>query len=96
MEKLKRRIIVEKQQKQWAKIVAKAWADEDFKKRLQADPASVLKEEGWTIFPEGVSIRVEEAEPNEALLVIPSKPSSDDIADISEERLAASWMMTTH
>jgi len=32
--------------KQWAGIVARAWADEKFKKRLLADPARVLKENG--------------------------------------------------
>ena len=37
------------QQKQWAKIVAKAWADEDYKQRLLADPASVMKDEGMEV-----------------------------------------------
>ena len=30
--------------KQWSQIVAKAWADANFKQRLLADPAAVLKE----------------------------------------------------
>lgn len=85
------------QQKQWAKIIAKAWTDESFKKRLQADPATVLKEEGWTSFPEGIGIRVEEAGENEAIFVIPAKPSGDTMAEAGDERLAAGWcMMTTH
>ena len=30
----------------WPKIVAKAWADANFKARLKASPAEVLKEYG--------------------------------------------------
>ena len=47
------------QQKQWGQIVAKAWADADFKARLVADPQAVLREHG--IEPEpGIELRVVE------------------------------------
>src|SRR5262245_49659796 len=45
--------------KQWSQIVAKAWADESFKRRLLADPAAVLLEQG-TAVPAGVQVRVVE------------------------------------
>jgi len=32
--------------KQWSQIVARAWADETFKTRLESDPSTVLKEHG--------------------------------------------------
>jgi len=48
------------QAKQWAKVVAKAWADEDYKQRLMDDPASMLAEEGIEM-PEGLEIKVVEA-----------------------------------
>jgi hypothetical protein len=32
--------------KAWGQIVARAWQDEAFKRRLLADPAAVLREQG--------------------------------------------------
>ncbi len=74
------------QQKQWAKIVAKAWADDDYKKRLLDDPASVLKEEGMDV-PEDVEFKCVEATETQAWLVLPPKPEYD--IEEGEERLAA-------
>ncbi len=45
------------ERKEYAKIIAKAWVDEEFKKRLLADPATVLKENGIEI-PEGMTVKV--------------------------------------
>jgi hypothetical protein len=33
-------------QRAWAKIVAQAWADENFKSRLMSNPAQVLRDHG--------------------------------------------------
>ncbi|PIS02546.1 MAG: hypothetical protein COT85_04475 [Chlamydiae bacterium CG10_big_fil_rev_8_21_14_0_10_42_34] len=33
----------------WARILAKAWADEDFKKELSSRPIQVLKENGYDV-----------------------------------------------
>lgn len=74
------------QQKLWAKIVAKAWADEDYKQRLLDDPAAVLRAEGMTL-PEGVEINVVEATAKKAWFVLPMQP--DEGALVGEERLAA-------
>ncbi|OEU65344.1 MAG: hypothetical protein BA863_15685 [Desulfovibrio sp. S3730MH75] len=76
------------QQKQWAKIVAKAWADEDYKQRLLANPANVIKDEGMEI-PEGVEIKCVEATETQTWIVLPPKPSSTGAAARGEERLAA-------
>ena len=73
-------------QKQWAKIVAKAWADEDYKQRLLADPTSVMKEEGLEV-PEGVKFKCVEATKSKTWLVLPPKP--DGRVEEGEERLAA-------
>ena len=75
------------QAKQWAKVVAKAWADEDYKQRLMTDPASILTEEGMEV-PEGVQISVVEATEKQAWIVLPPKPESGEIAEAAE-RLAA-------
>ena len=75
------------QAKRWAKVVAKAWADEDFKQRLIDDPASVLAEEGMEV-PEGVELKVVEATEKQSWLVLPLKPEDVKIEE-GVERLAA-------
>ena len=39
----------ETQRRHWAKVVAKAWADPEFRERLEKDPKAVLKERGFTL-----------------------------------------------
>ena len=69
-------------QKQWGKIVARAWSDPEFKARLIADPLTVLREHG--VEPAaGVELRVVEDSPGSHYLVLPASPSSD----LSEEEL---------
>ena len=76
------------QQKVWTKIVAKAWADEDYKLRLLADPVAVLKAEGAEV-PEGVGFKCVEATETQAWLVLPAKPTGVGGASEGEERLVA-------
>ena len=78
------------QAKQWAKIVAKAWADESFKLRLMGDPSSVLTEEGMEM-PEGVDIKVVEATDKQAWMVLPQKPEDGKIEDGMERLTAMKW-----
>jgi hypothetical protein len=78
------------QHRLWAKIVAKAWADEDYKQRLLNDPAAVLKAEGVEV-PKGVEFKCVEATENLAGLVLPPKPTA--IGGVEEgERLAAVYI----
>ena len=74
--------------KQWAKIVAKAWADGDFKKRLLADPTAVLKAEGIEV-PAGITLKVIENSETTIHLVLPAMPKSADGFQSVEARLAA-------
>src|SRR5437870_4122092 len=69
---------------QWSQIVGRAWADDDFKQRLLADPAGVLA--GYDLAPPaGLRIEVYE-EPawvppgtdGVLHLVLPVKPSDDE------------------
>jgi hypothetical protein len=76
------------QQKQWAKIVAKAWADDAYKQKLLSEPAAVLREAGADV-PAGVTFKVLEAQPNENWLILPPKPADEVLAEMGEERLAA-------
>ncbi len=70
------------QQKQWGKIVARAWADAEFKERLLADPQVVLREHGIETAP-GIEFKIMEGEPGVQHLVLPPKPSEE----MSEEDL---------
>jgi hypothetical protein len=56
------------------KIITRCWEDEEFKKRLMADPAKILDAEGVNI-PDGVSIRVVEDTDQVRTLIIPPAPS---------------------
>jgi hypothetical protein len=43
----------------WSQIVARAWCDEGFMKRLRSDPRGVLAEHGMEV-PEGMEVKVVE------------------------------------
>ena len=68
--------------KQYGQVIAKAWADDEFKARLLADPASVLKAEGIAV-PDGVELRAVENTDSVMYLTLPPKPSED----LSDEQL---------
>ncbi len=77
---------------QWGQIVGRAWADDDFKQRLLADPTGALQEYD---LPAPAGLRVEVLEepdwvPNDTdgvmHLVLPGKPSA---AELSEEDLCS-------
>lgn len=68
--------------KKMAKVMAKCWADEKFKKELIADPARVLKEQGIEV-PAGLKVSFHENTEKEAHIIIPPKPS----AELSDEQL---------
>jgi hypothetical protein len=56
-----------------ARVVAKAWTDEDFLKRLKQDPQTVLREHDIAV-PDNVSVHVHENDANTYHLVLPPKP----------------------
>jgi hypothetical protein len=58
----------------YARIVAKAWADSTFRSRLVADPAATLKSEGWER-PDGMSVTIDDgASTCQVVLGLPPKP----------------------
>jgi|WetSurMetagenome_2_1015567.scaffolds.fasta_scaffold298261_2 hypothetical protein len=68
-------------EKAWSQIVAKAWSDELFKKRLLADPAAVLKEHGIEL-PTEVAVKVVEDSAKVVHLILPNPP-----VELSEEEM---------
>ena len=77
-------------EKEWAKAIAQAWVDEEFKKRLLADPKAVLKEVGIE-FPEHIKLNMTEGKEDELNLTLPLKPA-DLTGSVEElkERIQAS------
>jgi Nitrile hydratase, alpha chain len=70
------------------KIVAKSWNDEAFKQRLLADPAGVLKEEGFEL-PKGVTIKAVANTADVIHLVIPDKPPTEELLKSTESEALA-------
>jgi hypothetical protein len=56
-----------------AKVIAKAWADPDYKKRLMKNPKAVLAEAGIELRP-GYRVVIQEGEPNTWHFILPAKP----------------------
>ena len=63
-------------QKAYGKLVAKAWADEDFKVRLLEETAAVFKENGIEV-PEGVELRVVENTDTVVNCILPPAPEGE-------------------
>jgi len=82
-----------RRQKEYAQIIARAWADEGFKARLLREPAKVLRESGISV-PDDVEVRVVENTGNVIHFVLPARPDEE----LSEEQLgnvsAAAWCFT--
>jgi hypothetical protein len=78
----------EDQGKAIGKLIAKAWADEGFKARLLADPATVLAAEGVQT-PAGVAIKVVENTPSLFNLVLPARP--DELSDSELDQAAGGF-----
>ena len=73
--------------KEWGRIVSKAWADEQFKQRLLADPVAVLKENGVAV-PAGITVNVIENTATVYNLTLPGKPSAAELTDDELESIA--------
>ena len=72
----------DEQARQYGKLIAKAWSDEDFKARLKADPRAAMAEVGMSI-PDGHTLHVHEGTADEHHLVIPHPP----VGELSDEDL---------
>ena len=75
------------------KTIAKAWMDERFKARLLSDPAARLKEEGVEI-PPGVEVRIAVDTDKVRHLVLPMKPSGEELSDEQLAEVAAGAKIT--
>ncbi|MFD1157696.1 NHLP leader peptide family RiPP precursor [Roseovarius aestuarii] len=72
----------------YARVIARAWTDESFKKKLLAEPAAALAEFDIRI-PESVSVVVVENTASTVNLVLPKVPFEGDLSDSDLQNLAA-------
>ena len=77
----------------WPEMVGLAWADEDFRQILLADPDRAIKALGIDTTGAG-RIRVIEEAPGETVLVVPRRPAHLD-AMPAEELNNEKWICTT-
>jgi hypothetical protein len=66
----------QEQARKYGQVVAKAWADEAFKQRLLAEPATVLREQGIEL-PDGLEVLMVENTEHRAYLVLPKPPRGE-------------------
>jgi hypothetical protein len=76
---------VNEAENKWAQVVARAWADDAFRKRLLTQTAAVLGEAGL-VPPEGTQFKVVENTERLIHLVLPRAPGE---GELSEETLQA-------
>jgi hypothetical protein len=74
-----------RQQRRWGQVVARAWDDDAFRRRLLAEPACVLREEGIDV-PPGAAVRVIEGEradtsEEEACFWLPPTPPGRNLTE---------------
>jgi hypothetical protein len=73
-----------------AKIVARAWSDDDFKAKFLADPKAMFEEHLGTKLPETLTMTAHEETADAIHFVIPAKPQIDldELSDEDLERVA--------
>jgi hypothetical protein len=65
----------EDHRKKMGKVIAKAWTDPEYKKKLHSDPHAALAEAGITV-PKSQKIRVLEDSADTVHVVVPARPAS--------------------
>jgi hypothetical protein len=77
------------QERLWSQIVARAWADDEFKQRLTQDARGVLAEYGVEL-PGDVDVRIVEDTATTRHLLLPPPPS-DELTDEELVGNSAAW-----
>ena len=67
-----------------ARVIAKAWKDPEFKKRLLADPRSIISQELGADLPAGLQVSALEETPQTYYLLVPMKPPGAETCSLEE------------
>lgn len=73
--------------KRYGQIIAKCWADPEFKARLLADPRATLAAEGFNV-PDSIEVLVMENTPRVVHMVLPPAPAEGELEDEALEAVA--------
>lgn len=76
------------QEQLYGQVVAKAWQDEAFKRRLLAEPRVVLEEQGIEL-PAKIEVRMVENTDRVVYLTLPARPSEGELSAEELEQVAA-------
>ena len=72
-----------------SKVLARAWKDAAYRKRLFSNPHAALKELGFDV-PSSLRIEVKEETENTSFLIIPPAPTEvKELSDVELEQIAA-------
>ena len=71
-----------------AKLVARAWQDESFKKELISNPEAAISKEIGQQLPANANVQVLEETGNTFYFVIPQKPSMEELSEEQLESVA--------
>jgi len=75
-----------------AKIIAKAWKDPAFRKKLIAKPKETLKEMGYDV-PANVEVRIQEDDARHFTFLLPAAPKNYQSLDEAElKQMAAAGL----
>lgn len=79
--------------KKLSQVIAKVWADEEYKEKLMNNPEAILRDEGIEI-PAGMKVNVLENTDQEYNLVIPQKPEelTEELSDEDLDQVSGGVM----
>jgi hypothetical protein len=71
-----------------AMLISRAWEDDQFRKRLLADPRATLGEALGIEIPSSVSVKIQEESADALVLTLPAKPKGGELSDVDLEQVA--------
>lgn len=78
-----------------ARIIARAWKDENFARELRRNPKAAIEQELGKL-PDGIQIEVVEESPTKLYLVLPTKPSkTGELSDAELDKVAGGFSTNT-
>ena len=69
--------------KKIAKVIARAWTDDEYKKKLKKEPDATLRKAGLKV-PAGVKVKVHENSAKVHHFVLPAKPAGVATKDLPQ------------